>query len=142
MANSCEFDCGQRAVGNRSGGWMRRALARIAGKQRGQDQGSPGDRKGSPAREAVRRARDSVCPERAAEIARAKLAALGIAVLVGCSGVQSVAPLSRLECYAQADREAQQAVDALCPPDAGAFTKCPAHDAIMVQLQKDQEACK
>ena len=63
--------------------------------------------------------------------------------LAGCSGVsKALPPPSRLLCYAEADRHAQESVNALCPPDAGLFELCPAHDAIMSQLQADQEACK
>lgn len=41
--------------------------------------------------------RESVCPERAASIARQKLAALGITLLTGCAGALTPAQEARLE---------------------------------------------
>jgi len=73
-----------------------------------------------------------------------RLAALfGLVLVPACSA--ALPPPSRALCYAVADARAQERVDAECRVgDAGAvlFAECPAHDEIMAELQRAQEACK
>ena len=61
---------------------------------------------------------------------------------LACGAAQ--VPPGRALCYAAADMRAQARVDAECRiGDAGvSFSECPAHDEIMSQLQREQEACK
>lgn len=76
-------------------------------------------------------------------VAWVKLTAkLGALLALGCSA--ALLPPARALCYANADQAAQSRVDRECRVgDAGvAFAECPAHDEIMAQLKKDQEACK
>ncbi len=70
-------------------------------------------------------------------------ALVAAALLCACSAAIAPPP-SRALCYAMADLHAQARVDRECRiGDAGVdIASCPAHDEILAQLQKDQEACK
>lgn len=83
-----------------------------------------------------------MCPEAAASIARQKLAAMGIVLLSACTSQQrALAPtVGELACYNQADADAQEMVDLLCP--AVPFVECPQHDAIMQKLEQAQKECR
>lgn len=85
---------GEQPLHHDSRGWLGRGLARVLGKGRGIDSGKGRDDQSAPGRrevviqELVQRASSGVCPEKAADRARAILAGMGVAVLVGCAGAQ------------------------------------------------------
>lgn len=67
-----------------------------------------------------------------------------LALLCGCgAAAQALPPPDRAFCYAVADVNAQRRVDLECSKLDGvaSFAECPAHDDIMAQLKRDQEAC-
>lgn len=70
-------------------------------------------------------------------LALALISACG--AMTGCGKVPAQVPsASRALCYANAQRHAQERVDAECKQDAG---PCAARDAIMAEFQAAQEGC-
>jgi hypothetical protein len=66
-------------------------------------------------------------------------------VLFGCYGCGAATiPPVRAVCYAAADIRAQERVDTECKlgDTFVPFAECPAHDDIMAELQRNQEACQ
>lgn len=63
-----------------------------------------------------------------------------LVLVCGCSSALPPLPADRALCYAVADRRAQARVDAECGGGVS-FAECPAHDDIMAELQRSQEAC-